>query len=404
MSKSANSYISYGGDLRYQYFYIQNEGWGEESEDNDGYILSRWLLHADLHASRHLRTFIQLQSSLANSRQAASAVDDNPLEVHQAFIDYQVNPGGKNYMIFRAGRQELLYGSQRLVSVREGPNNRQSFDGLRSIFHSGNFKADLFYSHYVAARKDIFDDGFNKDTRFWGVYWVQSNVPVLKNIDLYYLGLHKKTASFDAGSGKELRHSIGARVWNGKGATGYDLETVYQFGKFSGRSISAWTASMNISHRFNSIKWKPEAGLKMELISGDKHAADSSLQTFNPLFPRGAYFGLAALIGPYNLFDVHPSLSLQLLRRLNFEIDCDVLWRYSEGDGLYAVNGTLLYSGKQLAEKYIGKQLAAALVYNANAYFFVQAEFTWFDAGAYLQKAGTGNDILFAGVTAQLKF
>ncbi len=404
LSKNENRYISYGGDLRYQYFYIRHEGWGEEPEDRDGYILTRWLLHADVHAGRHVRTFVQLQSSLANSRPATNAVDDNPLEMHQAFIDYQVNSGAQNKLIFRAGRQELLYGSQRLVSVREGPNNRHSFDGLRSIFVSGSFKADLFYSHYVVARKKIFDDGFGKDVRLWGAYIVQNKVRVVKNIELYYLGLHRKNAVFDAGKGEELRHSIGTRIWNANQATQYDLEAVCQFGTFAQQPISAWTASMNVSHRFHRSPLQPEAGLKMELISGDKDAADGRLQTFNPLFPRGAYFGLAALIGPYNLFDVHPSLSLKLLRRLSFETDCDVFWRYSTGDGLYAVNGTLIYPGKHIAKKYIGKQLAAALVYNPNGYFFVQGEFTWFDAGGYLQQAGMGKDILFTGVTAQVKF
>lgn len=404
LSKSGDACISYGGDVRYQYFYVQHEDWGDEPEDPDGYILTRWLMHADLHAGRQVRTFVQLQSSFANSRPAASAVDDNSLELHQAFVDYQVNRGKKDQLIFRVGRQELLYGSQRLVSVREGPNNRQSFDGIRSLFVSGNVKADLFYSHYGAARKGIFDDGFNEKIKCWGAYWVHHKVPVVKNTDLYYLGLYKENAIFDAGVGKELRHSAGVRIWNGKGTTVYDLEAVYQFGKFSGQSISAWTASMNVSHRFNGIKWKPEAGLKMELISGDKHAGDSILQTFNPLFPRGAYFGLAALIGPANLFDIHPSLSFKLTGQLGLETDIDLFWRYSAGDGLYAVNGSLIYPGRNIPEKYIGKQLACALVYSANGYFFLRGEFTWFDAGSYLKEAATGKDILFTGITAQVKF
>ena len=90
------------------------------------------------------------------------------------------------------------------------------------------------------------------------------------------------------------------------------------------KNISGWTASLNASYKFNEIKLKPELGLKTEIISGDRKVGDDKLQTFNPLFPRGAYFGLAALIGPANLVDVHPSVSLNLSNKINLDIDYDI--------------------------------------------------------------------------------
>jgi hypothetical protein len=56
---------------------------------------------------------------------------------------------------------------------------------------------------------------------------------VLKNFDLYYLGLWKQNAAFDDGEGEERRHSIGTRIWNMKGDWHYDMEALYQFGKFA---------------------------------------------------------------------------------------------------------------------------------------------------------------------------
>ena len=89
-SLNNRTYISYGGDIRFQYFNVKNEGWGEEQKDKDGYVFSRYLLHADLHAGKHFRSFVQLQSTLANGKISTSPVDENPLELHQGFID--VNP------------------------------------------------------------------------------------------------------------------------------------------------------------------------------------------------------------------------------------------------------------------------------------------------------------------------
>lgn len=403
--RSDNSkWISIGGDIRYQYFYVQNENWGEEPQDKDGYLLTRILIHADFHAGKHIRTFVQLQSSMAGSRPSPSPVDANPLEIHQAFADYHFSTSAKSKLTIRLGRQELLYGSQRLISVREGPNNRQSFDAVRSIFTSGHYKLDIFYSHFVAAKKDILDDGFNKNVQFWGAYLVKNKAPIFQNIDLYYLGVWKRSASFDDGTGKEIRHSIGSRIWNSKGNWRYDVEGLYQFGDFSGKTISAWTASVSTSYKFNDAKLKPELNLKTELISGDKIYDDDKLQTFNPLFPRGAYFGLAALIGPANLVDIHPGISFTLTKELTVDLDYDAFWRYRSNDGLYAVNMDPVYTGKNTSQKYIGSQYAGSLVYKPNEFLYFRGELTWFAAGSYLKAAGTGKNILFTGVTAQLKF
>lgn len=404
LSTDKKTWLSFGSEIRYQYFYVKNENWGEEPLDKDGYLLTRALIHADFHRGKHFRTFVQLQSSMAGSRPSPSPIDENPLEIHQAFADYSFNSSAKSKLTIRLGRQELSYGSQRLVSVREGPNNRQSFDAVRSIVTSGHHKLDIFYSHFVAARRGIFNDGFNKNVQFWGAYLVKNKAPIVQNIDVYYLGAWKRSTSFDDGTGREIRHSIGSRIWNGRGNWRYDLEGLYQFGDFSGKTISAWTASLSTSYKFNHTILKPELNLKTELISGDKNYDDNKLQTFNPLFPRGAYFGLAALIGPANLVDIHPGISFGLTKELTVDLDYDAFWRYSSNDGLYAVNMDPVYSGKNMSRKYIGSQYAGSIVCKPNEFLYFRGELTWFAAGNYLKAAGTGKNILFTGVTAQLKF
>jgi len=404
LSKTGLTYISFGSDIRYQYFNIKNEDWGDAEKDKDGYLFSRFLLHADLHAGKHFRSFFQLQSSMSNGKLSTSPVDEDPLELHQAFIEFSLAPGKKSKLLFRIGRQEFSYGSQRLIAVRDGPNNRQSFDALKSVLTTGNYKADIFYSHYVKAKKGLFDDSFNNDSKFWGAYIVRNKFPLLQNVDLYYLGLWKRKAVFDEGTGRELRHSIGSRIWSSKSKVKYDIEGLYQFGKFAEKNINAWTVSLYAVYKLSKIKLKPELGLKTELISGDAGYTDNKLQSFNPLFPRGGYFGLASLIGPANLFDIHPSVAFDLKNNLFLDLDYDLFWRYSKNDGIYTPGVSLIYSGKNNPHKFIGKQLSADLVYTPNAYLYFRAEFTWFDAGDYLKAAGTGKDILFTGITTQLKF
>ena len=404
VSKDRRAYFSFGGELRYQYFYSKNEAWGDGPDDADGYVLSRMLLHADFHPAKYVRAFLQLQSSNADGRLRPSPVDQNPLEVHQAFIDFNVIDHDKAQLTFRFGRQELSYGSQRLVAVRDGPNNRQSFDGAKAIFASRNYQSDFFFSHYVNAALGIFDDDSNGDRQLWGTYVVWNKIPLIRNLDFYYLGYKKTNAFFDAGTGKETRHSVGTRIWGKSGGFRYDCESVYQFGNYSHSEISAWTASANIGYRFTSIVLHPEIGLKAEVISGDKNTADKKLETFNPLFPRGAYFRLASLIGPSNLIDVHPSLNFELAKNLEWGIDYDMFWRYSKTDGIYAPNGKAIYPGNASLKKEIGRQLESEIIYQPNQYLYFRFEATWFDAGDFLKEASAGKDIFFTGVTTQLRF
>ncbi|PZR20574.1 MAG: hypothetical protein DI539_10460 [Flavobacterium psychrophilum] len=404
VNASGSTYFSLGGEIRYQYFYAKNEKWGDDPVDNDGYVLNRFLLHSDFHAGKYLRAFIQLQSSNASGRMDPSPIDSNPLEIHQGFIDVNFISDKNRELIFRAGRQELSYGSQRLVAVRDGPNNRQSFDAVKTIMNFGNYHTDLFYSHYVVAEDGIFDDSSNKQKQFWGSYFVINKIPAIKNIDLYYLGYKRANANFDDAGGKELRHSLGTRIWGKYNNWRYDAEAVYQFGSVDTKDVSAWTLTLNTGYRIPSVVLNPEIGLKIEAISGDKTKGDNKLGTFNPLFPRGAYFGLASIIGPSNLIDIHPSLNLELAKNLNWVFDYDMFWRYSNKDGIYGPNTIMIYPGDTTTDNEIGNQLESEIKYQPNQYLYFRVEATWFKAGDYLKASGAGKNMLFTGVTMQLKF
>jgi len=403
LSKNSSYFASIGGEARWQYTYTVNDKWGDESDEGDGYLLSRYLLHADIHLGI-FRTFVELQSSLANSKIDPSPVDENQLDIHQAFLDIDFIHNKIEQFTLRSGRQEMMYGSQRLVAVREGPNSRLAFDGIKLFYKNRNWQTDAFFTHPIANKTGTFNDEFNENAKFWGSYTVIHKVPFVENIDLYYLGLWKSRSVFDDAIGEENRHSIGTRIWKNKGNWKYDFEALYQFGKISEKTISAWTLSSFACYTFENVKFSPEIGLKTEIISGDRHSDDTHLQTFNPLYPRGAYFGLVALIGPSNLIDIHPSINFTLTDKLGLGFDYDIFWRQTISDGLYAPNMQLLYSGKDTTERFIGSQLISNLDYAMNDFLSFTLETGWFNAGSFLKEVGTGKDYFYGALTAQFKF
>ena len=95
--------------------------------------------------------------------------------------------------------------------------------------------------------------------------------------------------------------------------------------------------------------------MRADVISGDTNPGDNTLGTFNALFPRGAYFGEISLIGPANLFDVHPSLELHLTKHVTMTADWDFFWRYSTDDGLYDNGGNVIRAADGDA-RFIGHQ------------------------------------------------
>ncbi|MGS2739450.1 alginate export family protein [Sinomicrobium sp. M5D2P17] len=395
--------LSLGGELRSQYQFFKNELWGDIPDDTDGFVFNRGLLHLETKYKERLRLFAQLQSGTAISRIDLSPIDQNELELHQLFVDYTFHLRSSEITL-RIGRQEMLYGSQRLISVREGPNNRQSFDAIKVALKAKDFKTEIFYSQFVRSYFGSFNDRMNPDTKLFGSYNIINNLPVINNIALYYFGLHKRSASFNIISGEERRHSIGTRIWDNTNDWNYDFEAVWQFGKIADQSIAAWTVSINTNYRFPSLKLQPKIGLKTEIISGDKSPKDGRLQTFNPLFPRGAYFGLGAFLGPANLFDVHPYAELEVTDKVSLGLDYDFFWRLRTTDGIYMPNASLLYPSSDSPHSYIGSQLGAFLACDLIRSLSLEVEATFFDAGYFLEDVSAGRDIFFTATTLTYRF
>lgn len=401
LGKKASHFRSFGGELRWQYQVYQNEDWGDAPPDDDGFLYLRNLFHADFHFGQQLRLFAQMKSNfMAGRSRPPRQIDENQLGLHQFFGDL-----ASEKWLARVGRQELLFGSQRLVAVREGPNNRQTFDAVRLVRRAARFRADAFLARAVTDRPSIFDDGIvPPGASLWGLYTVTNQIRFLKNVDLYYLGFYNENAVFDEGGGREQRHSFGTRIWGKDGAWQYDGEALYQIGDFLDKKIVAYTASLHLRYTLLRAKNQPVLGLKTEVISGDRMHDDAVLQTFNPLFPRGAYFGLAALIGPANLLDFHPCIEWPVGKKWLLGVDYDVFWRYSLADGIYGPNVRPIYSGRNTSARHIGKQFGANVAWQPNVHLSLQMEGTWFDVGPYLREVGAGKDVLFAALTVQFKY
>ena len=399
---SFDTYLSLGGDLRERYEFLDHPDFSDANRDDDGYLLQRYMVHADLHVGEHLRAFGQLKSSLEDGRTGGPRPsDEDRLDLHQAFAEGMLGIGTGSLSL-RVGRQEVAFGSSRLVSVREGPNVRRSFDGVRASVAAHGWQLDGIGLASAETEPGEFDDETDRGERLWGAY---ASGPVLGNalgLDLYFLGLRRDDSEYDQGTHNERRRTVGTRIFGSPGAWDYNFELVYQWGSFGPGDIEAWTIASDTGYTLKQFPTQPRLGLRANVTSGDRNPQDDDLETFNPLFPRGSYFGEASLIGPQNHMDLHPMLDLHVLENVQVTLDWDFFWRESRDDAIYRVSGAPLVSGTASDERYVGSQGSVAIAWQPERHVEIVTTYEHFFAGPFLHDASR-RDVNFVAVWLSIR-
>ncbi|MBT2564734.1 alginate export family protein [Pedobacter sp. ISL-68] len=365
LSADKKVYLSFGGEIREEYGGKINEDWIKDQGFNYSF-LQRYSLYADLNVGERLRFFAQLNSALENgSKYGPSPVDEDQLVVQNLFAEYRILKDSPNKLALRLGRQEINYGSGRLISVREGTTVRQYFTGAKLMYATPRFSLDAFVLAADEVNFGVFDNRPSHQANLWGAY-SNLNIEQGGNFDFYYLGIRRDDAEFEEGIAKEVRHTIATRYWKSGGGFIYNVEAAYQFGKFGSGNIDAWTMAIELGYTFEETKLKPTVNLRNDYISGDRKAGDGKLQTFNPLYPKGGYFGFNPLIGPSNLIDLHPYLTLSPTDKLSIQADIVFNWRYSTNDGIYRPSGNFNTSGSLSNHRFIGTTYLLSADYKVN--------------------------------------
>ena len=159
-------FLTIGGEAREVVERVGNDNWGKQPYTNT-FFLERYMLHTDWHFGKYVRAFVQLKSGLESFRQGGyRPIDEKKLDFETAFVELGAAEG-YHWVVLQAGRQELNYGSGRLISVREGPNVRQSFDGARLRSGFGQWRIDAWAARPDLDKPGFFDNVPDHRTAFW---------------------------------------------------------------------------------------------------------------------------------------------------------------------------------------------------------------------------------------------
>ena len=383
-------------EIRERFESYSNTNFGTAPDTPGGYLMQRYMFGLNFDLDESVNVYTQVKSNLLDGRAGLPRPTDiNHLDLHQAYLEARPEPG----LRFRVGRQEMSFGSDRIISRREGPNSRLAFDALRVTLPAGDSTVDLIAARPVSSDVGIFDDHPDRGRYLWGVY---STVPLWEgaHTDLYYLGYQNTFVRFNGGRpADENRHSVGARLFGKDGHFDYNVEGVYQFGNWGGDPISAWTLASETGYTMGDFR----LFLRTDVASGDGRLSDHRLGTFNALFPKGAYFGEIALIGPANLIDVHPGLEVQLSPTLTFTTDYDRFWRQSTQDGLYGPALNLLRASGDSLSRDVGQQWSQQLTWKVDPTTTLVFNYAHFAPGTFLRETGSARPVDFVATWVNFK-
>ena len=398
--------ISFGGELREQFQVYNNINFGDVpptyQDSSTHQLWHRIMLHSNVELGNHFRFFFQLNNTIRflNDNPIVPEIDENQLSLHQAFAELKLTNWN-----FRLGEQELYYGNHRLITVREGPNTRQAFDGLvvKRKFKKGT--VDLFAVSKVISKQYVFDDESMHDG-LYGIYGTHYFSNHKMGLDYFFVDFQSKTRKYNYQSGFENRYTYGIRLFSNYKILNFEFEGGYQTGKFNDLSINAYSGLVDVNITVLPSK-KGIIGFAANVASGDKNSSDTQLNTYNLIYAKPAY-GLAVPIGATNIISLYPYIKINPIQKLNILAQVFFMTRNSNQDGTYSPgmiqnrprpNALFSSDKKTLGQFYV---LETNFQQTKNIAFSFDA--SYFNAGSYPKTTGKGKDVTYLSFKSTYKF
>jgi hypothetical protein len=387
-------YLSLGANLRERFELDHATFFGAASGESGQWILSRLEWHADLRLGNHVQIFTQFQNAVVPGKARLAPVDQDRLDVEQAFIGL-TEPLGGGTLRLRLGRQVVAIEFQRFASVREGPNLRQSYDAALADYERGRWHVIGAYEQPVQTR-DVhpFDDYSNHHLTLSGVK-VQRRLSGSTQLSVYYANYRHDAATFTSVTGNERRNVIDIRTSGAVNGFDWDVEGMSQSGSIGAQTIEAKALGSSVGYTLVDVRWKPRMGLAVDVATGDHDPSDNRLGTFNPLFPNGYY--LADYTGFPNLIHVKPALTVHPAPAVSLTAAIAGQWREATADAVYVFPAFPLPGTAGVPGRYTGAYGELRGDWTITPHYSVAFDAVHYAIGTAIRQAG-GRDANYLGV------
>ncbi len=291
-------------------------------DDFDHFLGQRVRINLRINAHENLSFFVQGQDVWLYGAERDKIIHNTATNLHQIYLDWK--PAGSEQWELRAGRQELIYGKQRLLGAFGWDNVSRTFDAGRLRYRRSVWTGDFFWARLVDIRRR--GAGHRPGNRdLYGVYFTRSPKGSSGRTELYGFMLRDGLrVSGERGTAPRLTRifTLGVRR-HYQPVTGfrYEIENAWQLGKRGPDTHHAVAAVANAGYAWGGDH-RPSLAFEYAFASGDDNPADGDSTEFNNLFPTNhIHYGYADLVGLRNLHDFRLTGAAQVRPKVRVEVD-----------------------------------------------------------------------------------
>ena len=354
--------------------------------DDDSFVLLRVRPFIESTPIREIHMYIQPQFSRGFAQEEstiANTINVDDFDLHQGFVDFQHLAG--DHLSFRLGRQELIYGDERLIGAFNWSNVGRSFDAGKIRAYWDRFSIDGFAAWIQRAAGN----------QYFGGLYTHWDARETMGVEPYFLILRDNDGSL--GGGDLTLYTVGTRVAGTEGKHwDYGVEGAAQFGESGVENIFAYAGHLHGGYTFDT-RWKPRVGLEYNIASGDDTpGAGSGVKTFNNLFPTNHdKYGYMDVIGWRNSHDPRFNFSVLPMDGMKMSLDYHLFFLVEPADGLYQASGAQVRAGAAGASRLAGHEIDLLWNYKWNKYATFMAGYSLFNTGSFFSDTGVDKNAHF---------
>ena len=267
-------------------------------------------------------------------------IDVDRGDILNLFVDLKVWDGDGHPVYVRGGRQELLLGSQRLISALDWANTRRTFQGVRAFRRGEKWDADVFWVQPVIPEANSFDQA--DSNRNLAGAWLTHRAQPGRFLDFYYMyyGNRNDVTQREIVRSPFDLHTLGSRWTGDRDGYLWDVELAMQLGQRASSDVVAGMATAGVGRRFANTWATPTVWLYYDYASGDSNPNSGTSNTFHQLFPFGHYYmGWIDLVGRQNIHDLNAHVYFYPARWVTMFVQYHQFWLDQPTDALYNVAG-----------------------------------------------------------------
>jgi uncharacterized protein involved in response to NO len=368
--------VKVGGEFRTRIESQINYDFDTSTPDTDTFVLFRTRVYLDINPSEDIRLFAMFQDARTVDQTTALIKPPDQTTLYQGFFFIKNDSPLATHV--KIGRQELIYGDQRLIGNFDWNNLGRYFDGMALRLENPDFWLDLFGTRIKPPGKT--------EQQFAGAYARWKKFPE-GELEPYVLVLHGSMAGLN--SGELSLVTMGTRLTGKfKKQFDYGFEGAYQAGESDGHRVSAFATHARLGYTF-LLKWKPRLGMEYNFASGDQTPGVGTVTTFNNLFPSNHdKYGYMDLFAWKNLHDIRFSFHSWPTSFMSAGLDYHAFFLPNPADGTFLASGAQLRPGSPGASPFAGQELDILFKFKPIKYFDALVGYSVFFPGGFYQDTG----------------